>query len=383
MTSPSLPPSPTPVLVTAKTAKYSRLAGVVLLIFLLSGFLSVCWTLFSGKIDVLPVQVSWDEFRHGAVTQRLGKELSVIPIAEQAARFERAASWLLIADTGSRVRQGCPGWLFLASEFKLQAHASSNAQARVDKVLELREQLQVRGVELLVMVVPDKSRIAASQLCGLSRSTQLAERQHDWLARLQAKGVAVLDLLPALQPLGSDAFLRTDTHWNETGANAAAVVLAARIEAMGIAATPVQHFENNVSEPEVRPGDLVHLAGLDWLPLSLQPPAEQVRQSSFTAQVDASAAVAEDDLFGDSQLPNVAVIGTSFSRNSNFIGFLQRALSASVGNFALDGGEFSGAAKAYFKSPAFLQTPPKLIVWEIPERDLQAPYVNDIALPAK
>lgn len=383
MTSPSLPPSPTPVLATAQTAKYSRLAGVVLLIFLLSGFLSVCWTLFSGKIDVLPAQVSWDEFRHGAVTQRLGKELSVIPIAEQAARFERAASWLLIADTGSRVRQGCPGWLFLASEFKLQAHASRNAQARVDKVLELREQLQVRGVELLVMVVPDKSRIAASQLCGLSRSTQLAERQHDWLARLQAKGVAVLDLLPALQPLGSDAFLRTDTHWNETGANAAAVALAARIEAMGIAATPVQHFDSSVSEPEVRPGDLVHLAGLDWLPLSLQPPAEQVRQSSFTAQVDASAAVAEDDLFGDSQLPNVAVIGTSFSRNSNFIGFLQRALSASVGNFALDGGEFSGAAKAYFKSPAFLQTPPKLIVWEIPERDLQAPYVNDIALPAK
>lgn len=383
MTSPSLPPSPTPVVATVLTAKYSRLAGVVLLIFLLSGFLSVCWTLFSGKIDVLPTRVTWDEFRHGAVTQRLGKELAVVPIAEQAARFERAASWLLIADTGSRVRQGCPGWLFLASEFKLQAHASRNAQARVDKVLELREQLQARGVELLVMVVPDKSRIAASQLCALSRSTQLAERQHDWLARLQAKGVAVLDLLPALQPLGSDAFLRTDTHWNETGANAAAVALAARIEAMGIAATPVQHVDSSVSEPEVRPGDLVHLAGLDWLPLSLQPPAEQVRQSSFTVQVDATAAVAEDDLFGDSQLPNVALIGTSFSRNSNFIGFLQRALNASVGNFALDGGEFSGAAKAYFKSPAFLQTPPKLIVWEIPERDLQAPYVDDIVLEDK
>jgi alginate O-acetyltransferase complex protein AlgJ len=63
--------------------------------------------------------------------------------------------------------------------------------------------------------------------------------------------------------------------------------------------------------------------------------------------------------------------------------FLQRAVGASVGNFALDGGAFSGAAKAYFDSAAFKQTPPKLIVWEIPERDLQAPYLDDIALPVK
>jgi len=79
-------------------------------------------------------------------------------------------------------------------------------------------------------------------------------------------------------------------------------------------------------------------------------------------------------LFGDAGLPNVALIGTSFSRNSNFVGFLQKALNAPVGNFSKDGGEFSGAAKAYFDSPAFKQTPPKLLIWEIPERDLQTPY---------
>jgi alginate O-acetyltransferase complex protein AlgJ len=108
-----------------------------------------------------------------------------------------------------------------------------------------------------------------------------------------------------------------------------------------------------------------------------------VASSSLTARVAATETLAEDDLFGDSQLPNVAVIGTSFSRNSNFMPFLEQAVGASVGNFALDGGAFSGAAKAYFASSAFKQTPPKLIVWEIPERDLQAPYVDDIVLPAK
>ena len=68
------------------------------------------------------------------------------------------------------------------------------------------------------------------------------------------------------------------------------------------------------------------------------------------------------------------LIGTSFSRNSNFLGFLQLALGAQVGSFAKDGGEFSGSANEYFSNPAFTQTPPKLLIWEIPERDLQTPY---------
>ena len=58
------------------------------------------------------------------------------------------------------------------------------------------------------------------------------------------------------------------------------------------------------------------------------------------------------------------------------------ALGASLGNFAKDGGEFSGAARDYFASPAFRETPPQLLIWEIPERDLQSPYKDDIELPA-
>jgi alginate O-acetyltransferase complex protein AlgJ len=87
----------------------------------------------------------------------------------------------------------------------------------------------------------------------------------------------------------------------------------------------------------------------------------------------------EADLFGDADLPNTALIGTSFSRNSNFAGFLQQALGAPVGNFAKDGGAFSGAANSYLNNPASKETPPKQIIWEIPERDLQSAYVDPIA----
>jgi alginate O-acetyltransferase complex protein AlgJ len=383
MTTTSLPPSPAPVPPSAITLRLSPLAGVVLLLFLLVGLLCAGWAMLSGKIDLLPAKVSWDDIRHGAVTHRIAKELASVPFAEQAAHLERGASWLLIGDTGSRVRQGCPGWLFLADELKVQPNAAANAQARVDKVVQLQEQLSKRGIQLLLVLVPDKSRIASSELCGVARSAQFVPRVSQWRDSLQAKGLAVLDLTPVLQPQGRDAFLRTDTHWSEAGANAAAVAVTARIAELGISPTPAQAFDLSVAKPEVRAGDLVHLAGLDWLPADLQPQIELAPRSSVTAQAAATEALAEDDLFGDSQLPNVAVIGTSFSRNSNFIGFLQRAVGASVGNFALDGGAFSGAAKAYFDSSAFKQTPPKLIVWEIPERDLQAPYVDDIVLSAK
>jgi alginate O-acetyltransferase complex protein AlgJ len=52
--------------------------------------------------------------------------------------------------------------------------------------------------------------------------------------------------------------------------------------------------------------------------------------------------------------------------------FLEQKMHRQVANFALDGGDFDGAARAYLRSAAFKQTPPKLLVWEIPERVLTA-----------
>jgi alginate O-acetyltransferase complex protein AlgJ len=367
----------------ALTAKLSPLAGVVMLIFLLSGLASVLWAMFvSDKVALKPPQsLSWEQVFDGEVTHFIAKELANVAFAKQAANLERAASWLTLGDTGSRVREGCPGWLFLRDELKIHPHASSNAAARVSKVSQLSQQLSQRGIELLVVLVPDKSRIAAEQLCGLQRSAQLESRAARWRDEAQAAGVRVLDLAPVLQPLASAAFLRTDSHWSEAGADAAAKAIAQQVAALPVQATPQKQFNSVVTEAKVRLGDLVRLAGLDWLPEGLQPPVERVAATRIVEQASGgSAQLSEDDLFGDSQLPNVAVIGTSFSGNSNFIPFLKRALSASVGNFALDGGEFSGAAKAYFASPAFKQTPAQLLVWEIPERDLQSPYVDDIVI---
>lgn len=369
-----------PVMPSAMMIRLSPLAGIVMFVFLLSGLLFCLWSMFvTQKVNLVPDSVSWEEFWSGELTHRIARELPAVPFARRAADLERGASWLLIGDTGPRVRQGCPGWLFLADEMKIHAQADANAQARAGQVRAVSAWLAERDIRLLVAVVPDKSRIAAEQLCGLDRSSVLAGRIAQWQAEVAAAGVPVIDLSESLAGLGSAAYLRTDTHWNETGAAAAAQQLAATVRSLGITPTPVKHWTRTAGEERPQPGDLVRLAGLDWLPASLQPEPEYVAVSHFTAQ-DSAEGLSDDDLFGDSQLPNVALIGTSFSRFSNFNGFLQQALETSLGNFAKDGGEFSGAARDYFSSPAFRQTPPQLLIWEIPERDLQSPY-ESWALP--
>lgn len=376
MTAPMTSLSHAPAQSSEVTAPVSKASGVFFVAFLAIGFVSCVWLLLSGKVEMLPPKLTLDDALHGEITHKVAKQLSKAVVPEQAADLERGASWLLLHDTGPRVRSGCPGWLFLTDELRINRHAQSNAQTKAGVVREIQQRLAKRGITLLVAVVPDKSRIASSQLCDLRRPLQLQQRAVEWVDGLNKAGVAAIDLAPTLQPLGADAYLRTDTHWSETGSAAAAKAVAQHVQAMGISATPRKDFDVKVQDPARRPGDLVRLAGLEWLPVTWQPQPETVAATQISEKAAQAQSGSDnlDDLFGDDNLPNVALIGTSFSRNSNFAGFLQQALGAPIGNFAKDGGEFSGGANGYFDNPAFKQTPPKLVIWEIPERDLQTPY---------
>ncbi len=357
----------------ALVAPRRPLAGVALLLFLFVGLLSSGRLIGSGQIERLPDKWRAEQILDGNVTHWIARELSKASFPTTLADLERGASWLLLRDTGPRVRQGCPDWLFLADELKVDHQAQRNADAKAQAVIELKQQLSRRGISLLVVIVPDKSRIASGQRCSLHRPASLQGRIQAWTSKLDVCGVSNLDLTGALTPLGATAWLRTDPHWNESGARAAADAIAQRLQALGITATPRRSFNESHAPLALRPGDLVHLAGIDWLPLKWQPASEMVAQTSTheLPVVSAASPDTEVDLFGDADLPNTALIGTSFSRNSNFGGFLQQALGAPVGNFAKDGGAFSGAANSYLNNSAFKETPPKHIIWEIPERDLQ------------
>ena len=399
MTTPTLPPSPKPQTPTLLARLTSPLAGACLFVFMLLGLITTIYSLATGKLELFAKPPTLPSFIDGQVTQGIADSLAQAPVPSESARLERGVSWLAIGDLGPRVREGCPNWLFLSDELVTHPHAAENASARLQTVQQVQARLARQGAKLLVVVIPDKSRIERAQLCTLHRPEAFEHRLSDWVTQLSTAGVNVLDLTPTLATMSHTPFLRTDTHWNEHGANAAAVDVARRIDTLGVPVTPKQTYAVTSVE-SVRPGDLVRLAGIDWLPASVQPAVETTQISTFkavsspapealvsqtanavggqTAGAPAAPAVdTGDDLFGDADLPTVALIGTSFSRTSNFVPFLENALNTRLVNFSRDGGDFTGGARAYFNSPTFKETPPKLVIWEIPERVLQMPRKAD------
>lgn len=374
----------------SENVKKGRLArgmpGILLLLVMLSGAVSLIYAVAAGRI-VFPPEPSARTFLTGELTTELSSNLAKAPFPAFMAQLERGVSWIIMGSLGPRVRQGCPDWLFLTDELTVHPHAAKNGRLRSRTVAAVNQWLAGKGIELLVVIVPDKSRIQREQLCELHRPPVLDGRLRSWADNVSSAGVRVVDLEPLLSRQASEVgaaapFLRTDTHWSEAGADLAAQQVAVAVERLRIDIQPSKQYRLEESAPQRREGDLVRLAGIEWLSSRLQPAAEWVGNPVFH-EVDAPAASsggksqsADDDagdLFGDENLPSIALIGTSFSRTSSFLGYLDYRLSTSVTSFARDGGDFSGAAKYYFASPSFLETAPRLVIWEIPERVLNMP----------
>ncbi|WP_042297848.1 alginate O-acetyltransferase AlgX-related protein [Paraburkholderia bannensis] len=368
-------PKPLPQLPATRAGK---IAAVALMVFLFAGL--ACNLRFAATAEsLLPHAVTRAGLLDGTVSKELANRMADTPIAADAARAQRALGWLTLGDLGPRVREGCPGWLFLRDELNVYADGERHLATRAATVAAVQRELAKQGIALVVAVVPDKSRIEPQHLCSLYRPASLDARLGDWSARLAAAQVPVVTLDAALRSVPGDAFFRTDTHWTQDGAGAAAQAVAQRIRAMNVplgSSQPGYRVENRPAAR--RPGDLVRLAGLETLPPSWQPTPEIVASRAYVHE--AQAAASADDLFGDADLPDIAVVGTSYSTTSDFVPQLALALGTGVGNFAHEGAKFGGSAKAYFASAAYAQTPPKLIVWELDERDLQSPIEADDAV---
>lgn len=313
-----------------------------------------------------------DRILSGESTRRFTKLLNqYFVLGPVFSRIERGTLWNLTGDLGPSVRPGCDDWLFLTDELEVHPDRIKSAQFRADLAEKLGSRLAVRGIKLLIAVVPDKTRIENQHLCGLRRSALFDRRVAGWLGALNSHGIETLNLTDVLGSTPGERYYRTDTHWNEAGANAAAGALAARLVSLQwVSAATASAVTLNPLRTE-RSGDLLHLAGLEGLPQFLRPKFEQAQVTAVPP-----VTVVSDDLFGDAGVPTIALIGTSYSRNSNFVPFLEHRLGEPVANLAKDGGDFSGAATAYFTSATFRDSPPRAVLWEVPERVIEKPLTD-------
>ncbi len=159
-------------------------------------------------------------------------------------------------EAGEAVVRGTPPWLFLTSELRhlgvgpfwgvsarmASAAAREDARDPLPVIVDTARQLRERGIALLVVPVPPRAVVYADALCPDGAwmvdggpHPGLADALATFYTLLQAEGVAVLDLSPALRTArltdgeAGPVYCMQDSHWRPRGAAVAAREVAAWI----------------------------------------------------------------------------------------------------------------------------------------------------------
>lgn len=347
-------------------------AGLAMVVVMVGGLWQAVQALSSPQLQEVPHTVP--DMRSGVSSDRFGKFLdNHLPIREDLIAWANAGRFVLTQGAGDQVRLGRDEWLFSVEELQHFPGASGVQAQRVRRMAEVAEGFRAKGIELLVVVVPDKARVHAAYLAGGTYPAWHAQRYPSLVQALQSAKVSTVDVLPSMakQATTEPLYYRTDTHWNQTGARLVAELAAQYILTHG-AVEPKAEFatapDPAQAAPTERVGDLLNMMGLSKMPNLLRPDPDMER-ADRTAKTSANVSTS---LLGDVSMP-VTLVGTSYSQRANFHGYLQAALQAEVLNVATDGGGFIHSLASYLKDDAFQTAPPQWVVWEVPERVFSAP----------
>jgi alginate O-acetyltransferase complex protein AlgJ len=353
---------------TPSASRLSYWAGATFVCVMLGGLWQMAATL--TQTEPLEFPRSWLDFRQGRTTGALEKQLDQkMPLRPTLIAGANSVRYFVTGSGGEQVRVGQRDWLFLTDELRYDAGGDANLKQRVALLSLASQKLQQQGVSLVIALVPDKARVYAQHLTTGHYPAYNQARYSDALLGFQKAGVVAVDLLTPLRQaaMTTEVYYRTDTHWNQAGAQVAAQALASRMAQLNLGLDTTSFSSVNQSVAAERAGDLIRLMGLDHMPNTLRPRPDQEAPAQ-TTQTSQDKAVG---LFGDSSVP-VVLVGTSYSLRGNFHGYLQQAMSSKVLNAAKDGGGFLQASTAYLRDDAFKSAPPKLLIWELPERFLQS-----------
>lgn len=292
---------------------------------------------------------------------------TALPIREIGINFWSAVRYVLFEEGDSGVVIGNDGWLFTAEEFFSPVDGEENLATNLKTIAAIQDEFATQNIELVVVPVPSKARVRQVN------TSQTPDALHqslypNFLRFLEGQAIDHVDTASLFAERGGDLFFKTDTHW---------LPEAAALTATGLSSYRLATNEENFSvvnvEHQALQGDLVNFISLDPWFSNIAPAPE----SLITFDVANSL---ELDLFADLPTPEVALVGTSYSANSqwNFEGALKLALDEDVMNFATEG-EGPIVPMLNFIERYLPELPDlRLVVWEIPERYLSQPYPSRV-----
>lgn len=343
-----------------------RLTAWVVALLLAVGLGWGGWRLVQARIGA--VAVSPSAWLDGSAGAALNKALA-LPRQADVDTWNAALRYRLFGDLGGQVAMGCPQWLFYRDGLRPPPGVHVFDE-RLRLMRHWVRELRAKQVQVLVVAVPDKSRIEAGQLCGLPVSQPMRRTLDAWQDALRAEGVPFVDLRDALLAAPAPRFFRTDVHMNAQGAQASATRVAEA--ALPLLNGPgTQAFKTEpASAPQPRMGDLIVLAGLENAPPGWRPALEEVSEAKIEP-------VRSGGLLDEPPPVEVLLAGSSNGRRSQFAERLGMGLSREVWNMSLDGGQFSGALTMALGQRAQWPASLKLVIWEFSENALSLPLTAD------
>ncbi|HXP60176.1 MAG TPA: hypothetical protein VN829_06770 [Dongiaceae bacterium] len=305
--------------------------------------------------------------------------------ASQAARWARPwvqyAQFAWFKDGGEKVLLGRDGWLFYKPGVQYLTQRpgtlweNSTAAQALAAIVSLRDQLDARGIRLLVVPAPNKESVYPDKLTRRAERLPgvVCEETRTLLSGLRAAGVEVVDVFELFASArkagaGASLYLAQDSHWSPLGAQLAAEAVARRVLEQGwIKAGDVEYEQTRA--PLERRGDILRM---------LQAPALERRlglEAVLCAQVPRRD---NHQLYRDQAGSELLVLGDSFLRiyqtdepgSAGFIAHLAKALKRPLVSIVNDGGASTLVRQELCRRSALLSNV-KVVVWEFVERDIR------------
>lgn len=276
---------------------------------------------------------------------------------------------------------GKDGWLY----YKYELTSGQDPAAigtTVDLVRRINKVFQKNGVAVIVAMVPLKVRVHPENLPSSVKLTSALDGQYGSILKsLRDGGVMAADLNTAFvkspnRTSPMPLFFKQDTHWSAPGALLAAETIRDTINAdLALKAvldtTPEAPYKLTWATQEpLKKGDLV-----PQLPKgspSLEP--EVTKYFEVDKLPAAAGAATAASLMGASAV-NITLLGSSYTHEwTKFPGATSYALQRDILSISVDAsqGQWVGL-HTYLRDDSFQTNKPKLLIWEMPERDMAAP----------
>ncbi len=306
--------------------------------------------------------------------------------------------FMALGEVGKNALRGRHGWLFYEQgiryavepwppEQRLSELTSLGGPAAVQKQKEVyqdpvpvirrfRDQLEARGIKLLVVIAPDKVSVYPGKFTTRADRSLLPLDTHTTglVERISQSGMEVLDLthtlVEARRNTGdtTEYYMHEDTHWTPEGLQLAAQTVADRVLELGWAGKG--SVEYGLKEVEVsRQGDIV------WMSR-----APQIQEYYGHEEVTCRQVVRRDNgaLYRDDPHSDILLLGDSFSRifqtddptGAGFIAHLAHQFRKPLTSVVNNGGGATLVRQQLSYKPRLLRNK-KLVIWEFVERDFR------------